>query len=74
MTKVQKKQVLESLKKRNGDSGPTQKPASAIEKTKAKAKEILNGSTKSSTAVTGTKVGKSDVKKPAVRPIKLNID
>lgn len=74
MTKVQKKQVLESLKKRNGDSGPTQKPTSAIEKTKAKAKEILKGSKNSSTAVTGTKVGKSDIKKSAVRPIQLNID
>jgi len=64
MTKVQKKQVLESLKKRNGDSGPTQKPASTMEKTKAKAKEILNGG----------KIGKSDRKKPAVRPIQLKID
>jgi hypothetical protein len=59
MTKVQKQQVLESLKKRSGDSGPTQKPDSAIEKTKAKAKEILNGSKKSSK-------GKSDLKKPTV--------
>jgi hypothetical protein len=71
MTKVQKKQVLESLKKRNGDSGPTQKPASALEKTKAKAKETHHGSKKSSTAV---KVGKSDVKKSAVQHIQLNID
>jgi hypothetical protein len=67
MTKVQKKQVLESLKKRNGDSGPTQKPASAL----AKAKETHHGSKKSSTAV---KVGKSDVKKSAVQHIQLNID
>jgi hypothetical protein len=61
MTKVQKQKVVDALKKHNGDSGP-------IEKTKAKAKEILKGEKNSSSV---TKVGKSDLKESTVKLTKL---
>ena len=73
MTKIQKKQVVEALKKRDGDGGRIQKPASTIEKTKAKAKETLEGSKKSSSAGTHTKAAKSGLKETAVRSLQLNV-